>query len=100
MATFIGASFVALAVVLLVGGFANVTGNEGHWYIAKYLADGSGLERAIVPVKNGTKSEPWQIDAISGATISSKAVARMLNDKSQLMSPLIQRNLSVLEDGA
>ena len=67
---------------------------------ARPNADGSGLERAIVPVKNGTKSEPWQIDAISGATISSKAVARMLNDKSQLMSPLIQRNLSILEDGA
>ncbi len=67
---------------------------------ARPNADGSGLEQAIVPVKNGTKTQPWEIDAISGATISSNAIARMLNDKSQLMSPLIQRNLAVLEDGS
>ncbi len=67
---------------------------------ARPNADGSGLEQAIVPVKNGTKTQPWEIDAISGATISSNAIARMLDDKSQLMSPLIQRNLAVLEDGS
>ncbi len=67
---------------------------------ARPNADGSGLQQAIVPVKHGTKTQPWQIDAISGATISSNAIARMLNDKSQLMSPLIERNLAVLEDGA
>ena len=64
---------------------------------AKPKADGSGLEQAIVPVKHGTKTEPWQIDAISGATISCNAVARMLNDRSQKMSPVIQQYLSVLE---
>lgn len=64
---------------------------------ARPNADGSGLEQAIVPVKQGTKTEPWQIDAISGATISSNAVARMLNVRSQKMSPIIQQYLSVLE---
>jgi len=52
---------------------------------------GDGLANAIVTVKHGEKSEPWQIDAISGATISSKAVGRMLNDSGQRMLPLIQR---------
>lgn len=67
---------------------------------ARPNADGSGLEQAIVLVKNNTKTEPWQIDAISGATISSKAVVRMLNDRSQQMSPIIQHYLSVLESGS
>jgi electron transport complex protein RnfG len=58
---------------------------------------GGGLANAIVSVKTGTKSEPWQIDAISGATISSKAVARMLNDTAQQALPVIVRNLGVLQ---
>ena len=64
---------------------------------AKPNADGSGLEQAIVPVKHGTKTKPWQIDAISGATISSNAVARMLDERSQKMSPVIAQYLPVLE---
>ena len=56
---------------------------------ARLKADGSGLANAIVSVKHGTKTEPWQIDAISGATISSKAIARMLNDSATQMFPLI-----------
>ena len=66
---------------------------------ARPSASGSGLEHAIVPVKHGTKSEPWQIDAISGATISSNAIARMLNDSSQSVVPIIQQYLAVVEAG-
>jgi electron transport complex protein RnfG len=58
---------------------------------------GGGLANAIVSVKTGTKSESWQIDAISGATISSKAVARMLNDTAQQALPVIVRHLDVLQ---
>ena len=61
-------------------------------------AEGTGLEQPIVPVKHGTKTQPWQIDAISGATISCNAVARMLNERSQQMSPAIQQYLSILEN--
>jgi electron transport complex protein RnfG len=64
---------------------------------ARPNAEGSGLENPIVPVKHGSKTNDWQIDAISGATISSNAVARMLNQRSQVMSPVIQRNLAVLD---
>ena len=55
---------------------------------------------AIVSVRNGSKTEPWQIDAISGATISSKAVARMLNDSAQQAAPVIMRHLHVLQKPA
>lgn len=64
---------------------------------ARANASATGLEQAIVPVKHGSKTRPWQIDAISGATISSKAVARMLNDNAQQFVPVIINNLNVLE---
>ena len=48
-------------------------------------------------VKHGTKTEPWQIDAIAGATISSQAVARMLNDSAQQMVPKIMTYLDRLQ---
>jgi electron transport complex protein RnfG len=61
---------------------------------------GDGLANAIVTVKHGSKTEPWQIDAISGATVSSKAVGKALNDSAQRLLPAIVRNLAVLEQGA
>jgi electron transport complex protein RnfG len=63
---------------------------------ARLDTTGSGLAQAIVSVKHGSKTEPWQIDAISGATISSKAVARMLNDTAQRILPQITRHLEQL----
>jgi electron transport complex protein RnfG len=38
------------------------------------------VEPEIVAVKKGTKSKPNEIDAITGATISSKAVVRIINE--------------------
>ena len=38
------------------------------------------VEPEIVAVKKGTKSQPNEIDAITGATISSKAVVRIINE--------------------
>ena len=64
---------------------------------ARMHPSGKGLEQAIVPVKQGSKTEAWQIDAISGATISSNAVARMLNETSQQMVPIIIKNLAIME---
>lgn len=49
----------------------------------------SALANAIVTVKHGTKQNPWEIDAISGATISSKAVGKALNDSTQRLLPLL-----------
>jgi electron transport complex protein RnfG len=54
---------------------------------------GDGLLHAIATVKHGKKTQPWQIDAISGATISSNAVGKMLNESGQYIIPLIQAHL-------
>lgn len=62
-------------------------------------ATGDALAHPIVMVKHGSKADPWQIDAISGATISSKAVARMLNDSAQAMLPAINAHLDRLSEG-
>ena len=42
-------------------------------------ANGDGLANPIVAVKRGAKTQDWQIDGITGATISSVAVARILS---------------------
>jgi len=63
-------------------------------------AAGDALAHPIVAVKHGSKTEPWQIDAISGATISSKAVARMLNDSASAMLPPINAALDRLQQPA
>ena len=38
------------------------------------------VEPEIVAVKKGTKTSPNQVDAITGATISSKAIVRIINE--------------------
>lgn len=64
---------------------------------ASLNTEGNALANPIVAVKAGSKTEQWQIDSISGATISSKAVAKMLDQSSQQMAPIIQKHLSQLE---
>lgn len=64
---------------------------------AKLNASKDGLENQIVTVKHGTKTKPWQIDAISGATISSVAIGKMINQSGQKMMPLIQQHLPELK---
>ena len=53
----------------------------------------------IKTVKHGTKQKPWEIDAISGATISSRAVGRMLQKSVQDMTPIIEKNLDRIKRG-
>jgi electron transport complex protein RnfG len=53
----------------------------------------------ITTVKHGTKQNPWEIDAISGATISSRAVGRMLQKSVRDMTPVIEKNLDRIKGG-
>jgi len=53
----------------------------------------------IKAVKHGTKQNPWEIDAISGATISSRAVGRMLQKSVQEIAPVIDKNLDRIKRG-
>jgi len=60
------------------------------------------VEPEIFAVKKGTKSLPNEIDAITGATISSKAVVRIINEahaawSAQLPAPGSEPRLKVIE---
>ena len=57
-------------------------------------ASGTRLENAIKFVKPGTKTESWQIDGITGATISSRATAEMLGESADHWIPRIRSGLS------
>jgi electron transport complex protein RnfG len=61
--------------------------------------DGSRLAHPIVPVKHGEKANPWEVDGITGATISSEAVASILNASAQHWVPLIERRLNDFQEG-
>jgi electron transport complex protein RnfG len=65
---------------------------------ARVSPEGRGLEQAIVTVKHGTKTDPWQIDAISGATVTSNAVGKALNKSAQALAPLVQQHLNAFEE--
>ncbi len=63
---------------------------------ARLNAEGTGLAHPIVAVRHGTKTEPWQIDALAGATISSRALARAADSAANRAIPWIERNIDRL----
>jgi len=65
---------------------------------ARVSASQPALANAIVTVKHGTKKHPWQIDAISGATISSTAVGRALNRSAQALLPKLYPHVNQLKE--
>lgn len=56
-------------------------------------------DHPITTVKHGAKKNAWEIDAISGATISSRAVGRMLQKSVQTTAPVVARNLDRIKRG-
>jgi electron transport complex protein RnfG len=60
--------------------------------------DASGAH-PIVTVKHGAKRNPWEIDAISGATVSSRAIGRALDKSVAAVGPVIARNLDRIKRG-
>jgi electron transport complex protein RnfG len=61
--------------------------------------DRTALANPIVPVKQGEKSHPWEVDGITGATISSVAIADILNDSAKYWVPRLQQSLRDFERG-
>ena len=57
------------------------------------MDDQSEIANPIVPVKHGDKANPWEVDGITGATISSVAIANILNRSAQYWMPRIRNNL-------
>ena len=64
---------------------------------AKVNQEQTGLINVIKTVRHGTKKNPWEIDAISGSTITSNAVGRMFNKSGQTLHPVIKQNLELLK---
>jgi electron transport complex protein RnfG len=56
-------------------------------------ANGKALAQPIKTVKHGTKVNAWEIDAISGATVTSKAVGRGINNSAQQLIPWLVPHL-------
>ncbi len=62
--------------------------------------DRTGVLHPVELVKPGEKTDPWQVEAITGATISSRAIAAILEASTAVTVPVIVKNLPVLEEGA
>ena len=52
------------------------------------------MANPIVPVRHGEQNHPWEVDGITGATISSVAIADILNRSAQYWMPRIGSHLS------
>lgn len=50
---------------------------------------GEALANPIQPVPEGAKTRPWEIDGITGATVSAVAVARALRESTETWVPLV-----------
>ncbi len=64
---------------------------------ARLDADGSALANPIVTVKQGQKTEPWQLDGITGATITSEAIGNILNDSANEWVPVLDRDAGTID---
>ncbi|MGM0489847.1 MAG: RnfABCDGE type electron transport complex subunit G [Planctomycetota bacterium] len=75
-----------------LGKFTNLDANMN--------ATGDALAHPITFVKRGEKTEPWQVEGISGATISSKAVVNAIQQNTREMLPFVHDHLDELKEAA
>jgi len=61
--------------------------------------DGSALAHPIEVVKPGEKTNPWQIDTISGATITTKAIGAMIGRAAQKWVPVVKKAAPSFQEG-
>ncbi|AZQ65101.1 RnfABCDGE type electron transport complex subunit G [Flammeovirga pectinis] len=54
--------------------------------------DLSTLKNKITTTKSGEKTNAWEIDGITGATISSRAIGDILRNSTEVMLPFIYKN--------
>ena len=62
-------------------------------------ADLAAVLHPIESVKHGEKTESWQIDAITGATVSSVAVAKILRESTAFWAPKLRPRLDDFRQG-
>jgi electron transport complex protein RnfG len=63
----------------------------------KLKADMSALANEVKVVKHGTKTQPWQIDAISGSTVTSRAVGKGIDEAAEALLPRLVPKIGQLE---
>ncbi len=62
-------------------------------------ADGSTMVNPIETVKSGAKTNPWEVDGITGATISSRAIGDILKKSTANIVPTISANVEQIKLG-
>jgi electron transport complex protein RnfG len=65
---------------------------------ARLSDDRMVLAHEIRTVKHGSKTNPWEVDAIAGATITSRAIGKAINDTAQALVPRIAPHLDKLKE--
>ena len=60
----------------------------------------SALANEVKAVKHGTKTRAWEIDAIAGATVTSRAVGKAINDSAQQLLPKLLPQIEQLRKKA
>ena len=65
--------------------------------VAPSEPDGTTVLQPIEAVKSGEKTQPWQVDGITGATISSKAIGDILRASTGYMLPILTKQLELLK---
>lgn len=58
----------------------------------------NAVTHPITFVKSGEKTKPWQVEGISGATISSKAVVHAVRQSTREMLPFVHDHLEELKE--
>jgi electron transport complex protein RnfG len=66
----------------------------------KVDASGNGITNPVELVKHGKKTQGWEIEAITGATISSRAITSILATSTAQTVPVIMKNMAALEGTA
>ncbi len=60
-------------------------------------ADKTAVEHQVVTVKQGEKQNPWEVDGITGATISSRAIGDILGKSTAALLPIIYQQKEIFE---
>jgi len=62
-------------------------------------SDGMSIVNPIETVKSGAKTNPWEVDGITGATISSRAIGDILMKSTANIVPTISANVDKIKAG-
>lgn len=59
--------------------------------------DQSAVKNKVITVKHGTKENAWEVDGITGATISSRAIGNIIGTSTEHLVPLIFKNTKTFD---